>query len=89
MGENILEALFNGEIDPLQNFSLTLPEYRKIAERWYEDEQQFMQSLTEEQCVAFELLMEGHLALRPQELCNLFIDGFKLAVKIMAEVYNR
>lgn len=89
MSESILEALFNGRVDPLENFAPTLPAYKQAFEQWHNDELRFMETLNDEQQAAFERLMEDHLSLRPKELSQSFIDGFRLAVKMMAEIYAK
>ncbi len=89
--KNVLEQLYNGEIFPAEQYTPKSEEYRKIHQRHYSHYEDFMALLGKLDPPLekrFIEIMDEQLDEIPYEFSEMFIDGFKLGAKIMAEVFR-
>ena len=89
--KNVLEQLYNGEIFPAEQYALRGEEYRKIHQghyNQYEDFIELLSKLNPPLDKRFIEIMDEQLDVIPYEFSEMFIDGFKLGAKIMAEVFR-
>ncbi len=64
-------------------------EYLKLQKENIKLSDKFEENLTEEQEKQFEDLIEHRLIMEDTRVKDLFIQGFKLAIKIIAEVFYK
>lgn len=89
--KNILEQLYNGEIHPAEQYSPKNEEYRKRRQEnnsHYKDFIQLLGTLDPPLDNRFIEIMDEQLNIIPYEFSEIFIDGFRLGVKIMTEVFK-
>lgn len=89
--KNVLEQLYNGEIFPAEQYAPRGEEYRKIHQGNYNHYVDFIEILSKLNPPLdkrfIEIMDEQHDVI-PYEFSEMFIDGFRLGVKIMAEVFR-
>ena len=89
--KNVLEQLYNGEIFPAEQYAPKGEEYRKIYQgnyNHYDDFIELLAKLNPPLDKQFIEIMDEQLDVIPYEFSEMFIDGFKLGAKIMAEVFR-
>ena len=89
--KSILQQLYDGEIYPAEQFLPLEKEYRKIYQQHYRDYDDFIETLSKLEPPLdkrFIEIMENQLAKVPHEFSELFINGFRLGAKMMAEVFE-
>ena len=89
--KNILEQLYNGEIFPAEQYAPKGEEYRKIHQGHYHHYEDFIELLSKLEPPLdkrFVKIMDEQLDVIPFEFSEMFIDGFKLGAKMMAEVFR-
>lgn len=89
--KNILEQLYNGEIFPAEQYAPKGEEYRKIHQGHYNHYEDFIELLSKLEPPLdkrFIKIMDEQLDVIPFEFSEMFIDGFKLGAKMMAEVFR-
>ena len=89
--KNILEQLYNGEIYPAEQHSPKGEEYKKLRQENYRHYQDFIELLSQLDPPLdkrFIKIMDEQLDVVPYEFSGIFIDGFRLGVKIMTEVFK-
>ncbi len=89
--KSTLEQLYYGEIFPAEQHALIGEEYRKIYQRnysHYEDFIELLSKLNPPLDKRFIEIMDEQLDVFPYEFSEMFIDGFRLGAKIMAEVFR-
>lgn len=87
----ILEQLYNGEIFPAEQYVPRGEGYRKIHQENYEHYKDFIELLSKLNPPLdkrFIEIMDEQLDAIPYEFSEMFIDGFRLGVRIMAEVFR-
>lgn len=85
--KSVLLQLYSGEINPSQHYIPTSQQYKSISSesfQYYEDFLSHLDSPLKEQFLAF---MDKHLGTTPYESSEMFIQGFRLGVKMMIEVF--
>lgn len=90
--KNILEQLYNGEIRPAEQYSPKNEDYRKRRRENYTNYADFIEllgKLNPPLDNRFIEIMDEQLNTFPYENSAMFIDGFRLGVKIMAEVFKQ
>ena len=89
--KNVLEQLYNGEIFPAEQYAPKSEEHRKIYQgnyKHYEDFIELLSKLNPPLDKRFIEIMDEQLDVIPYEFSEMFVDGFKLGAKIMAEVFR-
>ena len=89
--KNVPEQLYDGEIFPAEQYSPKEREYRKIYREHYNHYEDFIETLSRLEPPLdkrFVEIMDEQLDEIPYEFSEMFIDGFRLGVKIMAEVFR-
>lgn len=89
--KNVLEQLYNGEIFPTEQYAPKCEEYRKIHQGHYHHYEDFIVVLAKLEPPLdkrFVKIMDEQLDVIPFEFSEMFIDGFKLGAKMMAEVFR-
>ena len=89
--KNVLEQLYNGEIFPAEQYAPKGEEYRKIHQGHYHHYEDFIEVLAKLEPPLdkrFIKIMDEQLDVIPYEFSEMFIDGFKLGAKMMAEVFR-
>ena len=86
--EKILEQLYNGELYPYLNFQTTIEDFKVNRDKAFKSYSVFIAKLPEELKDEFDELIDSHLDLLPLELEQNFIDGFRIGVRMMTEVYS-
>ena len=89
--KNVLEQLYNGEIFPAEQYAPKSEEYRKIHQGHYSHYEDFIVVLAKLEPPLdkqFIKIMDEQLDVIPFEFSEMFIDGFKLGAKMMAEVFR-
>lgn len=89
--KNILEQLYNGEIYPAEQYVPKGEEYRKRRQKNYSNYNDFIELLSKLDPPLderFIKIMDEQIDLVPCEFSEIFIDGFRLGVKIMTEVFQ-
>ncbi len=88
---NILEQLYNGEIFPAEQYSLKEKDYRKIYQERYSHYEEFIEMLSKLNPPLdkrFIEIMDEQLDVIPYDSSEMFIEGFRLGARIMAEVFR-
>lgn len=89
--KNILEQLYDGEIFPAEQYFPKEKEYRKKYQEHYNHYEDFIEILSKLEPPLdkrFIKIMDEQLDEIPYEFSGMFIDGFRLGVRIMAEVFR-
>lgn len=81
---SILEELYNGRINPLDERMPTLEKYRAS---FCDKEQVFVQKLDEPLRAEFEALLDDYFTCFPVEMEEEFSRGFKMAVRLVCEIF--
>ena len=85
--KKILEQLYNGELYPYSTFQTTIDDFKANRDKAIKLYSIFIEKLPEELKKEFETLIDSHVDLLPFELEQSFIDGFRIGVRMMVEVY--
>lgn len=86
--KNILEQLYNGELSPYSKFQTTIDDFKVNQNKAFESYSVFTKKLPEELKDEFDELIDSHLDLLPLELEQNSIAGFRMGVRMMAEVFS-
>ncbi|MEW4411423.1 DUF6809 family protein [Clostridium sp. AN503] len=89
--QEILKQLYNGEISPAEQYLPFMEEYKKLWKEQYQHYEDFVQELNKLSTPLgdrFIKIMNEQLETIPLELSEMFIDGFRLGVKMMIEVFE-
>ncbi len=86
--KRILDQLYHGELYPYANFRTTIEEYSTNRDKAFHSYSTFLEKLPDELKGEFTKMIDEHLNLLPYELEQTFIDGFSIAIRMMAEVYS-
>lgn len=85
--ERILKHLYHGTMYPYSKFKTTIDQYRSNREQAFQSYSLFLDKLPDNLKEDFNELIDSHLDLLPLELEQTFIDGFRIGVRIMTEVF--
>lgn len=83
----ILEQFYKGELYPYSKFQTTIEDFKVNRDKAFKCYSAFIEKLPEDLKDEFDELINSHLDLLPLELEQNFIDGFRIGVRIMTEVY--
>ena len=86
--KSILEQLYNGEMYPYSTFKTTIEQFKVDRDKAFETYSLFLEKLPEDLKDDFVKLIDAHLDLLPFELEQNFIDGFRIGVRMMSEVFS-
>ena len=89
--KSILSELYEGNIFPAEQYSPRIEEYRQIHQSHYKQYNNFIETLSKLEPPLdkqFIKIMDEQLDVIPFEFSEMFIDGFKLGAKMMAEVFR-
>lgn len=81
---SILEELYNGRINPIDEIMPTLEEYRAT---FCAKERVFVEKLDEPLRTEFESLLDDYFTCFPVEMAEEFSRGFKMAVRLVCEIF--
>lgn len=85
--ESIIEQLFKGEIDSLENFTKT-DEYEKYRSEGMIIENEFLELIDQEQRKIYDKLADVGYQSSIIESKIHFVYGFKLGFRLAVELYN-
>lgn len=85
---SILKDLYDGNINPYAEMKIALDEYALELREMTKTEENFIKKLDENMQNEFYKIVERWISLYPLELREAYIKGYKLGVKMMAEVYK-
>ncbi len=85
--KNILEQLYHGEISPASVYKAPTEKTKGTYETTHIKKNDFLQKLPHELKQDFQSLIESYYHLSDLENEEAFLDGFRLGVRLMAEVY--
>ncbi len=85
---NILKDLYEGNINPYAEMKIDLDEYGLELREMTRFEEEFIQKLDENMQNEFYKIVERWINLYPMEIRDAYIKGYKMGVKMMAEVYK-
>lgn len=86
--KRVLDQLYHGELYPYAEFQTTIEEYRTNRDKAFHSYSAFLEKLPEELKSEFIQVIDENLSLLPYEMEQTFIDGFSIAIRMMAEVYS-
>ncbi len=81
---NILEELWYGLICPIQNEDYETEEFRELENLFRRNEGDLLPTLNEKQKVSLQNMKDQWEDMTRIAECAAFINGFRLAVKLMA-----
>lgn len=84
----ILEEFYYGNIDPHERFFKKDGEYAELVSISAKNEQDLVTTLTEKQKETFEKYMAVQSEMSDVNEREIFINGFKLGLRFMAEAYT-
>lgn len=86
--KSILEQLYNEEIYPYSTFKTTIEQFKVDRDKAFKTYSLFLEKLPEDLKDEFVKLIDNHLDLLPLELEQNFIDGFRIDIRMMSEVFS-
>ncbi|RJE87442.1 hypothetical protein D3P07_13960 [Paenibacillus sp. 1011MAR3C5] len=85
---NIIENLYEGNIDPVASIVPRNPEYRVLIQKISDDLLKWKKKLSEDEFAELERLLDLRRELEILQSRESFIQGFKIAGQMMVEVLN-
>jgi len=85
---NIIENLYEGNIDPAASIVPRNPEYRVLIQKITDDLHKWKKKLSEDEFEELERLLDLRRELEIMQARESFIQGFKIAGQMMIEVLN-
>ena len=86
--DKILHDLYNGEINPIEQYRPMTEEYKALREKQYQHYEDFIKKLGSPLDKEFIRIMDEQLDTVPIEFSETFIDGFRLGARMMIEVFD-
>lgn len=87
--KSVLTDLYNGELCPSEQTKVILKVVTEHRESLRIDDEIFKNKLNDELKYEFESLMSKHYSIWPDEIAEIFAEGFSLGLRIMIEAtYN-
>lgn len=84
----ILQALYNGEICPKEQYAPMAEEYYALRKKHFEHYEDFIKKIGSPLDKEFQRIMDEQLETLPIELSQMFIDGFRIGARMMIEVFE-
>lgn len=88
MKKSILEHLYQGTMVPCEKYQTILNQYSDKKDRVYNGYEALLNKLPHPLQEELEQVIDSHYSLLPIEYEQTFIDGFKLGVKMMMEIFD-
>ena len=85
---NLLDQLYKGNLYPYSRTKTTIEELKKNKDKALKEYTDFHKKLPGALKEEFEKLMDDHFDVLADDLEQNFIDGFRIGVRLMIEVYN-
>lgn len=85
--KKVLEQLYNGELYPYSKFQTIIEEYQENRNKAFRSYSIFIEKLPDNLKKEFQELIDAHIGLMPYEMEQNFIDGFRIGVRMMTEVF--
>ena len=85
--DSILKDLFNGKIYPYENLVPQEPEYPALKQKTKEENTYFYSVISDDDRKRFEDLENMKTTLSDMESVEAFSRGFRLAVRLITDVY--
>lgn len=88
--ESVLEQLYFGKIYPAEQYAANGEEYRKLSRENAEHYEEFMETLRQLNPPLdnrFGEIMDERGEVMTYELSEMFINGFRLGARMMAEIF--
>lgn len=89
--DKILQALYDGELYPAEQYRPLMAEYKKKRKEQYHHYEDFIQDLEKYEASLsrrFVEIMDEQIDTLPFELSEMFIDGFRLGARMMIEIFE-
>lgn len=86
--DKILQALYNGELYPAEQYLPMIEEYKALRKKQYENYEDFIKKIGSPLDKEFKRILDEQLDTFPLQLSEMFIDGFRLGARIMIEVFE-
>ncbi len=86
--KSVLEELYYGNIRPFANRRDVSEEKQKVLQKMEDYRNQLLDSLTAEQKQLLEEYESCASEITSQTECEIFIDGFRLGVKLVFELWD-
>ena len=85
--KNIIEGLWNGEINPQDTLVDNNPHYKKLQQRQSRNKTELLEILSEEQKEKLEKYCDTTLEMNSVSEREAFTAGFKIAMRLAAEAF--
>ena len=85
---NVLDQLYKGNLYPYSRTKTTIEELKKNKDKALKEYTNFHEKLPGDLKEEFEKLMDDHFDVLAGDLEQNFIDGFRIGVRLMIEVFN-
>jgi hypothetical protein len=86
--DKILQALYDGEIYPAEQYRPMIEEYTVLRKKQYQKYEDFIKKIGSPLDEEFIQIMDQQLDMFPLELSETFLDGFRLGAKMMIEIFE-
>ena len=86
--KSVLEELYYGNIRPFANRREVLEEKQKVLQKMEDYRNQLLDSLTAEQKHLLEEYESCASEITSQTECEIFIDGFRLGMRLALELFE-
>jgi len=86
--DKILQALYDGEIYPAEQYRPMIEEYTVLRKKQYQKYEDFIKKIGSPLDEEFIKIMDEQLDAIPFELSEMFIDGFRLGARMMIEIFE-
>lgn len=86
--KSVLRQLYDGEINPMEDCMPALTSYRELRREHLSLYESFVEELEPSQRKKFLVLMDQMEEFAPLEVSEMFLGGFRLGVRMMAEVFE-
>jgi len=84
--DDILRSLYFGELTPWEIRHPTPPEQKDLCTAYESKVKQLMETLPKEQTAVLEAMLNDRAVTESEAICNGFVDGFKMGVRMMLAV---
>lgn len=84
----ILQALYNGEIFPAEEYVPKIEEYKALRKKQTENYEEFIKKIGSPFDKEFIRIMDEQLNTIPLDFAGIFIDDFRLGARTMIEVFE-
>ena len=86
MRDELLRRLYYGEIQPWERTDTLSPVEQQLSQKIEEEIQVLRCALEKERIADLERLLDDMEALKADQVCQAFIDGYRLGAQMMSEI---